>query len=166
MVQPLEPQQNRMQLQFDAQTCGVEISRVSYCGQTNFWPSQQIPAGLPFGMIKLSPIADDDPLARVLETARKQKAGVEKRRLQCITDAKGADAALEAATQFDSLKTGSVLRAALLAACGELDEPPCSEPDEYSSEVDLETYEPPAEAPQPEPVLEVRIVWRPGQRQL
>jgi hypothetical protein len=62
VVQPLEPQQNRMQLQFDAQTCGVEISRVSYCGQTNFWPSQQIPAGLPFGMIKLSPIADDDPL--------------------------------------------------------------------------------------------------------
>jgi hypothetical protein len=105
-------------------------------------------------------------IARVLETARKQKAGAEKRRLQCVTDAKGADAALEAATQFDSLKTGSVLRAALLAACGELDEPPCSEPDEYSSEVDLETYEPPAEAPQPEPVLEVRIVRRPGQRQL
>lgn len=94
-------------------------------------------------------------LARELEKERKRCARIEAEILKKAKNAKEAEAAVAASTQFDSLKGGSALQRAIAAAAsGRWD---CREDasDEFASEVDLETYEPP-HPPLPEPILKVR----------
>ncbi len=106
-----------------------------------------------------------EALAREREAARKKKADAEKHRLRMAQTVEQAEAALSDATQLDSLKTGPDLASALAWALSEEDDSPCAAP-EFSSPVDLETYEPPPERPQPEPVLspQVQLVRRRGPR--
>lgn len=106
-----------------------------------------------------------EKLAREREASRKKKADAEKHRLRKAQTAEEAEVALSEATQFDSLKTGSDLASALAWALSEEDDPLCAAP-EFSSPVDLETYEPPAGRPLPEPVLppQVQLVRRRGPR--
>ncbi|MFY0680326.1 MAG: MobA/MobL family protein [Thalassovita sp.] len=104
-------------------------------------------------------------VAREREAARRKKADAEKHRLRMAQTVEEAEAALSDATQLDSLKTGSDLASALAWALSEEDDPPCAGP-EFSSPFDLETYEPPAGRPLPEPALspQVRRVRRRGPR--
>lgn len=95
-------------------------------------------------------------IAREREAARKKEADAERQRLHKTRSAEDAEAAISQATQFDSIKTGSALFQALSWASQETDEPAPEKPDEFSSEVDLETYEPPPAASHPNPVLEVK----------
>lgn len=95
-------------------------------------------------------------IAREREAARKKEADAERQRLHKTRSAKDAEAAISQATQFDSIKTGSALFQALSWASQETDETDPQKPDEFSSEVDLETYEPPPAASHPDPVLKVK----------
>lgn len=95
-------------------------------------------------------------LAREREAARKKEADAEKHRLRKAQTAEDAEVALSEATQFDSLKKGSALGSALAWALSEEDDPPCAGP-EFSSPVDLETYEPPTGRPSPKPVLSPQL---------
>ncbi|MEX5600405.1 MobA/MobL family protein [Pseudophaeobacter sp. C1-32P7] len=97
-----------------------------------------------------------EQIATDREAERRKVAEAEKQSIQDALSAKKAEAALAASSQFDSLKTGSAFEYAMAWARGEQDEPPCEAP-EFSSPVDLETYEPPPGGPQPEPVLQVRV---------
>lgn len=105
-----------------------------------------------------------EAIARDREAARKKEADTEQHRLQNVQSAKDAEAALATATQFDSIKTGTALEQAIAWALQKKDEPPSEESAEFSSEVDLETYEPPPGPPQPEPILQVRHVRVRGPR--
>lgn len=90
------------------------------------------------------------------EAARKDKADAEKHRLRKVQSVDEAETALSEATQFDSLKTGAAFASALAWALSEEVDPPCEAP-EFSSPVDLETYEPPPGRPLPEPVLSPQV---------
>ncbi len=103
-------------------------------------------------------------IARDRETARKKEADAQRHQLLDVQSAEDAEAAIARATQFDSLKKGSPLAQAISWALRETDEPASEEPEEFTSEVDLETYEPPPGAPPPEPVLEVKRVRVRGPR--
>ncbi|NKX41363.1 MobA/MobL family protein [Rhodobacteraceae bacterium R_SAG2] len=105
-----------------------------------------------------------EAIARDREAARKKEADAERHRLQNIQSAQEAEVAISQASQFDSLKTGSPLAQAISWALQETDEPASEDSGEFSSEVDLETYEPPPGPPPPEPVLEVKRVRVRGQR--
>lgn len=98
-----------------------------------------------------------ETIARDREAARKKEADAERHRLRNSRSVKDTEEALAHATQFDSLKTGSELAQAISWASQPKDEQPSEPPDEFSSPVDLETYEPPAGPPQPEPVLKVKV---------
>lgn len=93
-------------------------------------------------------------IASEREAERKEKADAEKRRLRGVTTAEEAEAAVAAANQFDSLRLGPELAAALAWASGEPDE--TSSSPGYSSPVDLEIWVPPSR-PQPEPLLEPKV---------
>ncbi|MFV1495752.1 MobA/MobL family protein [Phaeobacter sp. JH85H1] len=97
-------------------------------------------------------------IAAEREAERKEKADAERRRLQDARTAAEAEAVVEASAQFDSVRTASMWELAISSAQGLSPEPPCEEPDEFSAEVDLETYEPPQGRPQPEPVLTPKVV--------
>lgn len=99
-----------------------------------------------------------EAIARDREVARKKEADAERHRLHNVQSVQDAEAAISQASQFDSLKTGSPLAEAISWALQETDEPASENSEEFSSEVDLETYEPPPGAPPPEPVLEVKRV--------
>ena len=103
---------------------------------------------------------DAAEIAQKREMARKQKAEAEKLRLCRAESAEEAELALEKATQFDSLKLGPELAAALKAAAAqEADRSPVD--DEFSTEVDLDTYQPPPQ-PAPKTVVTVgqpRVEW-------
>ena len=105
-----------------------------------------------------------ETIARDREAARKKEADAERHRLRNSRSVKDTEEALAHATQFDSLKTGSELAQAISWASQPKDEQPSEPPDEFSSPVDLETYEPPAGPPQPEPVLKVQRVRDPRSR--
>ncbi|EDZ46855.1 mobilization protein MobL [Rhodobacterales bacterium Y4I] len=97
-------------------------------------------------------------IAAEREAERKGKAGAEKRRLREVKTAMEAEATVAASAQFDSVRTASMWELAISSAQGLSPEPPCEEPDEFSAEVDLETYEPPQGRLQPEPVLTPKVV--------
>lgn len=103
-------------------------------------------------------------IAAEREAERKEKAAVEKRRLLEARTAAEAEAAVEASAQFDSVRTASMWALANSSAQESSTETPCEEPDEFASEVDLETYEPPPGRPQPEPVLTPQVVRIQGPR--
>ncbi|MBP0484041.1 MobA/MobL family protein [Sagittula salina] len=105
-----------------------------------------------------------EAIARDREAARKKEADAERHRLQNVQSAQEAEAAISQASQFESLKTGSPLAQAISWALQETDEPASEDSGEFSSEVDLETYEPPQGPPRPEPVLEVKRVRVRGPR--
>lgn len=98
------------------------------------------------------------------ETLRKEKAGEEKRRLLDARTAAEAEAAVEASAQFDSVRSASMWELAISSAKEASNEPPCQEPDEFSSEVDLDSFDPPPGRLQPEPVLTPQVVLVPGPR--
>ncbi|WP_323766219.1 MobA/MobL family protein [Marinovum sp.] len=108
--------------------------------------------------------ADGEAQAWERDNARKKKADAEQHRLQKTKSARDAGAALAQATQFDSLKSESALAAAISWALGSEDDSSSAVCDQFSSLLDLETYEPPAGRPQPEPVLEVKVVRVRGPR--
>ncbi|TMM55123.1 MobA/MobL family protein [Sulfitobacter sabulilitoris] len=105
-----------------------------------------------------------EAIARDREAARKKEADAERHRLQSSQSAEDAGEVLGNATQFDSLKTGSELAQAISWALQAKNELPSEPPDEFSSPVDLETYEAPPGPPQPRPVLEVKVRRVRGQR--
>ncbi|MCP1167776.1 MobA/MobL family protein [Limimaricola litoreus] len=98
---------------------------------------------------------DARKFARELEKERKRCARIEAEILKKAKNAKEAETAVAASTQFDSLKGGSALQRAIAAAASERWDCREGASDEFASEVDLETYEPP-HPPLPEPVLKVR----------
>lgn len=102
-------------------------------------------------------------IATEREAERTKKADAERRRLRVVQSTSEAEAALSEATQFDSLMIGPELASALSWALGEPDGTPSSP--EYSSEVDLEFWEPPSK-PLPGPFLtpKVQRVRRRGPR--
>jgi len=102
-------------------------------------------------------------IAAEREAERKKNTGAEELRLQEAKSAVEAEAAVAASAKFDSVRAPTVWEKAIASARGDWDGPPCEE-QEFSSEVDLETYEPPPQRPQPEPVLELQIVRVPGPR--
>lgn len=103
-------------------------------------------------------------IARERETERKEKADAEKRRLQAARTAGEAEAAVEASAQFDSVRTASMWERATSSAKGFSPEPPCGGLDEFASQVDLETYEPPQGRLQPAQVLKPQTVRIRGPR--
>ena len=103
-------------------------------------------------------------IAAERETERREKADAEKRRLQDARTAAEAEAAVESSSQFDSVRSPSVWELAISSVQDSLTETPCEEPGEFSSEVDLETYDPPPGRPQPEPILKPQIVRVRGPR--
>ncbi|WP_170509150.1 MobA/MobL family protein [Ruegeria arenilitoris] len=105
-------------------------------------------------------------IAQTREADRRKTAAAEKRRLQGARTAGEARAALEDASQLESLKTGpSALQQAIRWALEGRDDPPCEAEAEFSAELDLETWQPPS-SPKKDPVLEVRRerVRKPRQR--
>lgn len=103
-------------------------------------------------------------IAAEREAERKEKADAEKRRLQEAKTAAEAEAAIETSAQFDSVRTPSMWELAISSAQRASTDPPCEDSPEFSSEVDLESYDPPPERPQPEPVLKPQVVRVPGPR--
>lgn len=103
-------------------------------------------------------------IAAEREAERKEKADAEKRRLQEAKTATDAEAAIEASAQFDSVRTPSMRDLAISSAQAPSTETSCEAPDEFASEVDLETYEPPPGRPQLEPVLTPQVVRIQGPR--
>ncbi|WP_241962901.1 MobA/MobL family protein [Thalassorhabdomicrobium marinisediminis] len=103
-------------------------------------------------------------VAREREVARKKEADAQRRRLQDVQTGEEAEAVLAQASQFDSIKTGSVLAEAISWASRKTDAPPSEQDDEFSEEVDLESFEPPPGPPAPEPVLQMQIVRVRGPR--
>ncbi|MBO9400848.1 MobA/MobL family protein [Shimia sp. R9_3] len=101
---------------------------------------------------------DSARIAAEREAERKEKADAEKRRLQNASTAAEAEETVEASAQFDSVRTASMWEMAISSAQAGVIEPSCEQPDEFSSEVDLEVYDPPPGRPQPEPVLTPRVV--------
>jgi hypothetical protein len=97
-------------------------------------------------------------IATEREAARKEKADAEKRRLQDARTAAEAETVVEASAQFDSVRSASMWEMAISSAQTGVKEPSCEPPDEFSSEVDLDAYDPPPGRPQPEPVLTPRVV--------
>lgn len=103
-------------------------------------------------------------IAAEREAKRKEKADIEKRRLQEARTAAEAEAVVEVSSQFDSVRTASMWELATSSAQEPSTETPCKEPDEFASEVDLESYEPPPGRPPPEPVLAPQVVRVQGPR--
>lgn len=102
-------------------------------------------------------------LAHKREQERKKRAAGESKRLQSAHTIEEAEAAIAGATQFDSLKSGSALAAALRWA-REGGNDPYRECCEFSEKIDLEKYEPPRGRPQAEPVLEPQLTRVRGSR--
>ena len=96
-------------------------------------------------------------IATEREAERKEKADAEKRRLQDARTAAEAEAVVEASAQFDSVRSASMWDLAISSVKESSTELPCEDP-EFSSEVDLDAYEPPPGRPQPEPVLTPQVV--------
>lgn len=97
-------------------------------------------------------------IATEREAERKETADAEKRRLQDARTAAEAETVVETSAQFDSVRTASMWEMAISSAQAGVTEPSCEQPDEFSSEVDLDDYDPPPGRPQPEPVLTLRVV--------
>ncbi|MGR3631599.1 MAG: MobA/MobL family protein [Limimaricola soesokkakensis] len=94
-------------------------------------------------------------IAAQREAERKQQAESERQRLASARTRDEADAAFARASQFESLRSEDPLHRAISAAFAaphEFDWPQ----DEFSEEVDMETFEAPAK-PHREPVLQVRV---------
>jgi hypothetical protein len=91
------------------------------------------------------------------EAQRKEKADAEKRRLLAARTAKEAQVAVETSSQIDSFRTDLMWEQAISSAAGASTKPPCEEADEFSLEVELETYAPPQGPPPPDPFLTPRV---------
>lgn len=104
-----------------------------------------------------------EQIAAEREVERKKIVEAERRQLQGADSAEKAEAAVAASSQFDSVRTGSAFEHAMSWAREAQTEQPCEEP-EFSSTVDLESYEPPQTKPHPEPLLQPRTVRVRGSR--
>ncbi|MCV6615747.1 MAG: hypothetical protein OIF35_12305, partial [Cellvibrionaceae bacterium] len=87
-----------------------------------------------------------EQIAAEREAERKEVAETERQLLQSARSPEEAEAAMATSSQFDSVRMGAAFEHAMAWARGEQTEPPCEE-QEYSSTVDLESYEPPHAKP-------------------
>lgn len=106
-------------------------------------------------------------IAATREAERKKKADAEKRRLQDAKTAAEAESAIATSAQFDSVRSDSIWEQAIASVQAGEAEPSSEQPDEFSVEIDLETYKPPPGRSHPEPILTPRVVKvrRRGQRE-
>ena len=106
-------------------------------------------------------------IAAAREAERKKKAEAEKRRLQDAKTAAEAESTIATSAQFDSVRSDSIWEQAIASVQAGEAEPSSEQPNEFSVEIDLETYKPPPGRSHPEPILTPRVVKvrRRGQRE-
>lgn len=102
-------------------------------------------------------------IAAEREVERQKVAKTERQWMQSARSPEEAEAALAASSQFDSVRMGAAFEHAMAWAREGHTEPPCGGA-EFSSTVDLESYEPPKAKPSPEPLLQLKIVRSRGTR--